>query len=134
MFAFLKRWRKARLESRIDEEDLLHGFDTARRIDPRHDCTKDVRLLEGNEEYWFKMRDLSRTGASGVSDAPLASGQIVRLELDPVSYYEAEVRWNRKASMGLAFTEPLSQNYVERLRNRYRQRPAGNDGKRRASA
>jgi hypothetical protein len=61
------------------------------------------------------LRNISRTGASGITDMPLAIGSLVFLELKRPHFYAAEVVWANNLRIGLALAKPLKQEMLERL-------------------
>lgn len=77
---------------------------------------RDAAVLVDNVRYGIRLKDLSRTGAAGLTDAPLQAGQMVSLELDEEIFRSAEVRWTRIAMAGLEFEQPLADDLVERMR------------------
>lgn len=64
---------------------------------------------------WFRMRDLSCGGASGICDEPLDVGSFVTVCLGKEQLVEAEVRWIERMSVGLKFVNPLAPGVVRRL-------------------
>ena len=118
MFEPLRIWEKFRSDG---GGVPASAGDVDRRIDARHDFTgRDVRLRLGAVEYRMHLKDLSCSGASGLTDAPLRVGQTVFLEIDNYNRAWAEVRWTRRAFVGLAFEQPIAAEIVRRLRLRYR--------------
>lgn len=119
MFEPLRIWEKLRSAGVFgpagDKPDWAD-----RRVDTRHDFTgRDVRLRLGRFEYRMHLKDLSCSGASGLTDAPLRVGQSVYLEIDKDNHAWAEVRWTKRAFVGLAFEEPVAAAIVRLLRLRY---------------
>jgi hypothetical protein len=99
-----------------------------RRILPRHDLTgEELGLLVDAVRYKVRIKDLSRTGLSGLTDAPLAPGQKVFLMFEGVDGHAAQICWIRNARMGAHFLEPLTAEELGRLRahHRLRRRRAG---------
>jgi hypothetical protein len=90
-----------------------------RRIAERHDLTgRNVRLLVDATVFTLHLKDLSRTGLCGLTDAPLAPGQMVCLLFDKWEPVPAQIRWIRKALIGAAFPEPLPAEMVGRLKRK----------------
>jgi hypothetical protein len=116
-----RRWpaaRKPRLSRRA----------ASGRILPRHDLTgEELGLLVDAVRYKLRIKDLSRTGLSGLTDAPLAPGQKVFLMFEGVDGHAAQICWIRNARMGAHFLEPLTAEELGRLRahHRLRRRRAG---------
>jgi hypothetical protein len=61
------------------------------------------------------LRNISRTGASGITDMPLEIGSLVFLELKRPHFYAAEVIWANNLRIGLALAKPLKTEMLERL-------------------
>ncbi len=88
-----------------------------RRIAERHDFTgSQMKLLVDGMHFIVHLKDLSATGLCGLTDAPLAPGQMVCLVLDKWDPVAAEIKWIRKALIGAAFSEPLPGELVARLK------------------
>lgn len=88
-----------------------------RRIAERHSLMgAQVRLLADGISFVVHLKDLSATGLCGLTDAPLAPGQMICLLLDQREPVAAEIKWIRKALIGAAFTEPLSPELLMRLK------------------
>ncbi|MBO9713176.1 PilZ domain-containing protein [Sphingomonas sp.] len=66
----------------------------------------------------IRLKDLSRGGACGLMAEPLTVGDYVIVELDARHQAEAEVCWVRRMLVGLRFTQPLTQAFVEGLHAR----------------
>jgi len=96
------------------EEDES-GFE--RRIDPRHDFTgHDVRMFFGKMGYMLRLKDLSCKGLCGLTDAPVAPGEIVSVVLEEPEHVAAEIRWVRNALIGAAFLEPIEAEQMQKFR------------------
>ena len=118
MFQPLRLWQK--FVARGDAAEAERSSGRERRIDTRHDCTgRDARLRLGSTQYRMHLKDLSCSGASGLTDAPLRVGQSVYLEIDRENRTWAEVRWTRRAWVGLLFDEAIGEDIVRKLRLRY---------------
>lgn len=76
----------------------------------------------------FHLKDMSRFGACGISDMPLAVGAVIFVRLAKGRYQAAEVRWVRNAQVGVRFFRPLQSAELDRLRRN------GKDAGRRAAA
>lgn len=61
------------------------------------------------------LRNISRTGASGITDMPLEIGSLVFLELKRPHFYAAEVIWANNLRIGLALAKPLKPEMLHRL-------------------
>lgn len=84
-----------------------------RRTDERY----EVRRYNGNItndglRHQFRLRDLSCTGVSGLTAAPIEDDQTVSIELVKGVLWPATVRWTRGTSVGLSFRRPLPMYLV----------------------
>lgn len=94
-----------------------------RRIAERHDLTgTEVKLLIDGIHFTVHVKDLSKTGLCGLTDAPLAPGQMVCLLLDRNEPVAAEIKWIRRALIGVAFSDPLADDMVNRMRRSHANR------------
>lgn len=92
----------------------------------RHDFTgAQTKLLLDGMHFTVHLKDLSATGLCGLTDAPLAPGQMICLLLEKWDPVAAEIKWIRKALIGVAFSEPLPTELVVRLKRSH----AGKRGK-----
>jgi hypothetical protein len=110
------------------EENAPAEEGSERRILPRHDLSgEELGLLVDGVRYKLRIKDLSRTGLCGLTDAPLAPGQKVFLMFEGVDGHAAQICWIRNARMGAHFLEPLTTEELGRLRahHRLRRRRAG---------
>nr|WP_295373299.1 PilZ domain-containing protein [uncultured Sphingosinicella sp.] len=83
----------------------------------RHELMGAVMyLLVDATKYKLHLKDLSSTGVSGMTDAPLALNQTVILYLtkqqDPVA---VQIRWIRRTMIGAAFLENVSEEAMQGL-------------------
>jgi hypothetical protein len=105
-----------------DEEEA--GSDKSgseRRVLPRHDLIgEEVGLLIDSVRYRLHVRDISRTGLSGVTDAPLAPGQRLYLMFSVGDGHLAEICWIRNARVGAHFITPLTSQELTRVRAAHR--------------
>jgi len=119
MFEPLRLWERI-FSSRAPVRERRDDNGRDRRIHERHDFTgRDLRLRLGTFQFRMHLKDLSCSGASGLTDAPLRVGQLVYLEIDRDNHAWGEVRWTRRAWAGLAFEEPIAAELVRKLRLRY---------------
>ena len=61
------------------------------------------------------LRNLSTSGACGITDMPIAVGSLVFLELKRPHFYAAEVVWASNLRVGLALAKPLKPEMLEKL-------------------
>jgi hypothetical protein len=69
----------------------------------------------GKKKFEIRLRDLSRSGASGLVDEPFAVGDFFFIELADHRVVEAEVCWVRRVMIGVRFGNPLTARFVTRL-------------------
>ena len=77
-------------------------------------------FLEGDRRLRFHVRDLGCTDLCGVTDTPLAPGQLLIVQLEEMLMPTARVIWTRRARAGLRFLNPLPPARFERLCERHR--------------
>jgi hypothetical protein len=91
--------------------------DADNRRAERHNFTgAQTKLLIDGIHFTLHLKDLSTTGLCGLTDAPLAPGQMVCLLLDRWEPVAAEIKWIRRALVGLVFAEPLPGELIARLK------------------
>lgn len=91
------------------------------REDPRLDFIgEDVRMMVDGIVFLLRLKNLSSKGVCGLTDAPVAHGQMVTLVLNKGEQMQAEIRWTKKAMIGIAFAEALEAETMQRLRSRHR--------------
>ena len=69
------------------------------------------------------LRNLSRGGACGITDMPLAIGSLVFVEIRRPHFYAAQVVWVSNFRIGLALVKPLKPDLLERLHHEHLTRP-----------
>ena len=103
-----------------------------RRREDRLDFTRaKLPISRRRTQATFQLKDMSRQGACGISDMPLAVGAVIFVRLAKGHYQAAEVRWVRNAQIGLRFFRPLQSEMFNRLRKIRRQdgrRPSASPG------
>ena len=118
MFQLWRLWEKL-LPTRASAADREERG-RRQRVHERVDCTgRDLPLRIGNSQYRMHLKDLSRSGAAGLTDAPVTMGQMVRLEIDKENQPLAEVRWVRRAWVGLAFEQLIPAELVRAVQLRH---------------
>ena len=104
-----------------DEEGAPEDRGSERRVLPRHDLAgEEAGLLVDTTRYRFRIRDVSRTGLSGLTDAPLAPGQKVFLLFEGSDGHAAQICWIRNARVGASFLKPLASEELSRMRALHR--------------
>lgn len=89
---------------------------TNRRSEQRH----DIKLYNGTIKadglsHEFRLRNLSCTGVSGLTPAPVEEGRPVQIELVKDILLPATVRWTRGTSVGVSFGQPLPMFIVSAI-------------------
>ena len=77
----------------------------------------DVTLLVGRLPFQMHVRDLSCRELSGLTDAPVAQGQLLHVELVNIGRRQAQVRWVNSRFAGLYFLTPLPARFVRKVGN-----------------
>lgn len=72
----------------------------------------------GKNKFEIRLKDLSRSGASGLVDEPFAIGDYFFMELDPNTVVEAQVVWARRVTIGVRFNRVLTATFVTKLHER----------------
>jgi hypothetical protein len=103
----------------LDEEGDAEErrMEQERRREGRLDFTRSkLPIRSRRTQTTFHLKDMSRLGACGISDVPLAIGAVIFVRLAKGRYHAAEVRWVRNAQVGLRFIRPLRPEIFDRLR------------------
>jgi hypothetical protein len=100
-----------------DAEAEERRLEQERRHEGRLDFARaKLPISSRRTQSVFHLKDMSREGACGISDMPLAVGAIIFVRLAKGRYRAAEVRWVRNAQVGLRFFRPLQPIAFARLR------------------
>ena len=82
----------------------------------RHDLTgAKMQILIDANLYVLHVKDLSSSGISGLTDAPLALDQVVVLYLSKNNPIAMQIRWIRRTLVGGAFLENLPEENLQAL-------------------
>ena len=103
----------------LDEErdGEVRRIEQERRHEGRLDFARSkLPIRSRRTQTTFHLKDMSRMGACGISDVPLAIGAVIFVRLAKGRYHAAEVRWVRNAQVGLRFIRPLRPEVFDRLR------------------
>jgi hypothetical protein len=76
-------------------------------------------FLKGDQRFRLRVRDLSFTGLSGLTDAPLTTGETLLVQLEEMLMPGAQVVWTRRALVGLHFVTPIPIPRFKRLCERH---------------
>jgi hypothetical protein len=80
---------------------------------------QDIGETQPSERYLLRIKDLSTTGLSGLTDMPVSVGDIVFVQLEDMLIPAAQVVWFRRVVVGFAFVQPLPESRMKRLRERH---------------
>ena len=69
------------------------------------------------EKFTLRIKDLSLTGISGLTDAPIGPGDVVFVQLEEILIPAAEVVWFRRTLVAFHFIEPLELKKLKRLKD-----------------
>ena len=101
---------KERLSSQLlvpDSHDAIAAWE--RRHQPREEAgLRPVRIIVGEAEHSFFIRNVSPRGAMGQTAITVTPDQLVRLRFEDGTVAPARVRWTRGTRVGLQFIRPLS--------------------------
>jgi len=103
------------LDDEEGEEERRQERD--RRGEDRLDFTRaKLPISSRRTQATFHLKDMSRQGACGISDMPLAVGAVIFVRLAKGHFQAAEVRWVRNAQVGVRFFRPLPSEMFDRVR------------------
>ena len=115
MLNFLKDFASTLLGERAPEEEVLQ--DEAERRDsyrfPMEGHMASVR--HGDAKSEMRLKNLSMGGASGLTQLPVAVGEILLVDLPEDMRRRAIVRWVSGTAVGVKFVTPLDLTYLLRL-------------------
>lgn len=116
-------WKRIRAAARQAERQQpvngmidADGRERERRDQTRFDFMgRQGRIFIGLVPHIIHIRDVSATGASGVTDAPVSQGQVIGVAVGRGRVATAVVCWNRKSMVGLNFLQPLDRDTLLHL-------------------
>jgi hypothetical protein len=71
-----------------------------------------------DQRFRLRLRNLSCSGISGLTDAPLAQGESVIVQLEEMLMPAATVVWTRRSTLGFEFINALPLARMKRIRER----------------
>ncbi len=86
-----------------------------RREDRRDFAGFEVALRQKRMTGRLHVRDISTTGASGLTDMPLAVGSMVFVGLSKPHFRAAEILWCRRLTVGLRWLRPVRPEQLDKL-------------------
>jgi hypothetical protein len=111
MLEGLKNWRNGGGDAAEAARVGLAQFDEEddrRRADRVPMPNAEVYLfLDEEQRFVLRLRDLCSIGVSGLTDAPLTTGDNLIIQLEEMLMPAATVVWTRRALIGLHFVNPL---------------------------
>lgn len=76
-------------------------------------------FLPGDERYRLRLKDVSSTGLSGLTDAPLSLGERIIVQFEEMLMPAAEVVWVQRVMAGFRMVNPLPLARIKRLAERH---------------
>ncbi len=105
-----------RLAQSAESDDDASGPRRERRRTCRSECVGRKMILRQRRSLGIiHLRNLSRLGACGLTDMPLAVDSIVFLELRRKHFFAAYVKWTRNLTVGLELVRPISEEAVGKI-------------------
>jgi hypothetical protein len=96
------------------DDALLSKVD--QRLSFRHDfCGHRVIIRDRRSAAFLHLKDLSCLGCTGLTDLPVAVGEIVFITLQKPRFHAAQVRWVKNAKIDLRFMRFLDPDLVEKV-------------------
>ena len=77
----------------------------------------------GKKKFQIRLKDLSRGGACGMMEEPVAVGDFITIEFDEFHQIEGQVRWVRRTMAGLEFNNPLANTFVLHVHETAHEKP-----------
>ena len=122
MFEALKVWRDG-------NDGIVHGPGDApieggpedRRGTERFVFTGAEVFLFTPDDQCFRLRlkDVSLTGISGLTDAPVSIGELVMIQFEETLMPAAHVTWTRNATIGMEMVNPIPPSRLRSLADRH---------------
>ncbi|MGZ8347597.1 MAG: PilZ domain-containing protein, partial [Allosphingosinicella sp.] len=95
------------------------GATDERRREPRYDCAGLKIIIRQRRGLGIiHLQNISKSGAHGLTDMPLAVGALVFLELKKARFFAATVNWTERLAIGVEFNRPLRPELMKRLLTR----------------
>jgi hypothetical protein len=110
----LSGWLRLDQLAELDED--ASGPRRERRRTGRNECVGRKMIIRQRRSLGIiHLRNLSRLGACGLTDMPLAVDSIVFLELRRKHFFAAYVKWTRNLTVGLELIRPISEEALDKL-------------------
>ena len=105
-----------RLAQLAESDEDASGPRRERRRTGRNECVGRKMIIRQRRSLGIiHLRNLSRLGACGLTDMPLAIDSIVFLELRRKHFFAAYVKWTRNLTVGLELVRPISEEAVGKI-------------------
>jgi PilZ domain len=111
----IDRWANGLLSVIGVDADDEEGARDRRREFRRDFCGHKVIIRQRRNLGILHLKNVSRGGACGITDMPVAVGSMVFLELKKPHFYAAEVLWVRSLTIGLQLVRPVKGEMLEKL-------------------
>lgn len=122
MFEALKGWRDGNGDAADGAgQAVVSGGLDDRRGSERFEFTGAEVFLFTPDDQCFRLRlkDVSLTGISGLTDAPVSVGELVMVQFEETLMPAAHVTWTRNATVGMEMVNPLPPSRLTRLAGRH---------------
>jgi len=90
-------------------------------------------FLTGDQCFRLRLKDVSCTGLSGLTDAPLSVGELAMIQFEETLMPAAVVSWTRHSSVGLTMVNPIPPSRLRRIWERHEKGAAWSPAMRAAS-
>lgn len=102
-------------------EALVQGGPEDRRGTERFTFGGAEVFLFTPDDQCFRLRlkDVSLTGVSGLTDAPVSIGELVMIQFEETLMPAAHVTWTRNATIGMELVNPMPPSRLARLAERH---------------
>ena len=115
MLSFFKDFANALLRERAPEEEVVQD-EVERRDGYRFAMEGHIATVRhGGAKSEMRLKNLSMGGASGLTQLPVAVGEILLVDLPEDMRRRAMVRWVSGTAVGVKFVTPLDLTYLLRL-------------------
>lgn len=122
MFEALKSWRDEMAGVIHDGTGALPAdLDNERRESERFwFAGAEVFLfLPGEQCFRLRLKDVSCTGLSGLTDAPVSVGELVMVQFEETLMPAATITWTRSANVGMEMVNALPPARLRRIWDRH---------------
>lgn len=122
MFEALKSWRSG-ADGAAESARIAAAFegDSDQRGCERFSFTgAEVFLfLPDDQRFRLRLKDVSLTGVSGLTDAPVSVGELVMIQFEETLMPAGHVIWTRLSTIAVKLVNPLPLSRLKRLCDRH---------------